>query len=213
VSRVVFVVSEHRAGLTPERVARYARARRRLADVAAADVEAIQYADVGLLDADAVVLSGSYDPWALHDAASLDRLGDVLLAYDGPVLGICAGMQLQVQFLGGTIAHAPDRTAPGFTPVEIVDPSDVLGGLSGRIEVYAEHTDEVTALPDGLRILARSDRCAVEAFAAADRPWWGTQFHPELWTAAQPAGRAILASFFRLAGIPLRDVARPADGA
>ncbi len=203
--RVAFVVSEHRDGLTPARVARFARARKRLAEVATAEVDAIHYADVERLDVDATVLSGSYDPWALHDARALDRLGEALLAYEGPVLGICAGMQIQVRAAGGTIGPARQPADPGFAAVEVVDADGVLAGLPRRIDVYEEHTDEVTVLPDSLRVIARSEGCAVEAIAAVDRPWWGTQFHPEKWTEAQPAGRAILASFFRLAGIPLRD--------
>jgi GMP synthase-like glutamine amidotransferase len=205
VRRVAFVVSEHRDGLTPARVARFARARKRLAEVAAAEVDAIHYADVDRLDADATVLSGSYDPWALHDARALARLGEALLAYDGPVLGICAGMQILVRAAGGTIRQARQPAEPGFAAVEVVDADGVLAGLPRRIDVYEEHTDEVTVLPDSLRIIARSEGCAVEAIAAVDRPWWGTQFHPEKWTKAQPAGRAILASYFTLAGIPLRD--------
>ena len=202
--RVAFIVSEHRGGLTPPRVARFNRARKRLAELAAAEVDAIQYEDVDRLDADALVLSGSYDPWALHDAGALSRLGEALVAYDRPVLGICAGMQLQVRFAGGTIGKASEPGA-GFTAVEVVASDGVLAGLPPRIDVYEEHTDEVTMLPENLRLLARSKRCAVEAIAAVDRPWWGTQFHPEQWTDARPAGREILASFLRLAGIPLRD--------
>jgi hypothetical protein len=52
VKRVAFVVSEHRDGLTPARVARFARARKRLAEVATAEVDAIHYADVERLDVD-----------------------------------------------------------------------------------------------------------------------------------------------------------------
>ena len=206
--RVAFVVTEHRDGLTPSRLAHYARARKRLAEMADAEVDAIHYEDVEGFDADAAVLSGSYDPWAAHDPEALGRLREALLAFDGPVLGICAGMQLQVQFAGGAIGTAQQPAEPGFATVEVVDTDGLLAGLPGRIDVYEEHTDEVTMVPDSLRVLARSEGCAVEAIAAIDRRWWGTQFHPEKWTDAQPAGRQILASFFRLAGIPLRDASR-----
>ena len=34
-------------------------------------------------------------------------------------------------------------------------------------------------LPEPFRVIASTDDCAVQAFAYADRPVWGTQFHPE----------------------------------
>lgn len=202
--RVVLVVTERRAGLTPARVERYERVRSRLAEVADAAVETIHHADAARLEAEAVVLSGSYDPWHLHDPVTLARLGEKLLAYEGPVLGICAGMQLQARFLGGTVGPAARPDGPGFTLVEAVEGDGPLAGLAPRFAVYEEHSDEVTALPETLRVLARSAHCAVEAIAAAERPWWGTQFHPEEWTDAHPAGREVLAGFFALAGIPVR---------
>ena len=48
-------------------------------------------------------------------------------------------------------------------------------------------------------MLASSDACAVEALAVEDRPWWGTQFHPEEWDDEHPAGRAIIERFVELA--------------
>ena len=48
-----------------------------------------------------------------------------LRAFDGPVLGICAGMQNLVRALGGTIG--PSATpAHGFAPVEVVDSNGLL---------------------------------------------------------------------------------------
>ena len=204
-SRIAFVVSERKEGLNPARVARYARARERLSDIVAAQIDVIHYADVDRLDADAAVLSGSYDPWALHDPGALARFGKAVMAYEGPTFGICAGMQLQVRIAGGTVGPTSEPTGPGFATVEVVDDTCLLGALPRQIEVYKDHSDEVTMLPAGLHVLARSDRCAVEAVAADDRPWWGTQFHPEEWTDARPAGRTILARFFRMAAIPVRD--------
>ena len=211
--RVAFVVSEHRDGLTPARVARFARARKRLAEVATAEVDAIHYADVERLDVDATVLSGSYDPWALHDARALDRLGEALLAYEGPVLGICAGMQIQVRAAGGTIGPARQPADPGFAAVEVVDADGVLAGLPRRIDVYEEHTDEVTVLPDGLRCHREKPRVRGRGDRRRRPSVVGTQFHPEKWTEAQPAGRAILASFSPVGRDPAARPVEPLNGA
>ena len=202
--RLAFVLSEHRGGLLPERLDRYRNAAGRLAELAAAEVVTSHYTEADALDADAVVLSGSYDPWDAHDPHELDRFRAVLRACERPAFGICAGMQLLATATGGEVAPAAIATERGFADVDVLDGSDLLAGLQPRISVLEHHTDEITALPDGFRVLARSETCAVEALAAEDRLWWGTQFHPEEWTAEHPAGRAILENFLRLAGIGVR---------
>jgi GMP synthase (glutamine-hydrolysing) len=202
--RIAFVISEHAGGLLPERMDHYRRAERRLSQLARADVTPAHYSELDAVDADATVLSGSFDPWSAHDASALDRLSEALRAHDGPVLGICAGMQLLVRAAGGTVATAEEPTGAGFAAVDVLDESDLLIGLEPRIEVYEHHTDEVTSLPAGFRVLASSEACRVEAVAAGDRPWWGTQFHPEEWSAEHPAGRTVVENFLRLAAIPLR---------
>jgi GMP synthase-like glutamine amidotransferase len=39
----------------------------------------------------------------------------------------------------------------------------------------------------------------VQAVAVPARRWWGTQFHPEEFSAEHPAGERILLTFFELA--------------
>jgi len=200
---VLLVITEYAGGLTDERLGRYEEVRARVASLARATVELAQYSTLHELGADAVILSGSYEPWASHDPAELDRFLAVLSFYPGPVLGICAGMQLQARAAGGVIGAArhPSR---GFGAVHVRDDSDLLAGLGPRFEVLMHHDDEVTVLPPRFRVLASSRTCAVEAIAADDRPWWGTQFHPESWDDDHPAGRAVLLRFLALGGIPAR---------
>jgi GMP synthase-like glutamine amidotransferase len=197
--RIAFVISERADGLTPERLRHFERARERLADVSGADVESVQYAELDGVDTDVLVLSGSYDPWAAHDPDALARLDEALRARSGPLLGICAGMQTLVRAAGGEIGAAPQPVEPGFGAVDVLDDSDLLRGVDPRPVVFQMHGDEARKLPESLRVLASSPACAVEAVAARDRPWWGTQFHPELWSDEHPAGRRILENFFRLA--------------
>lgn len=197
---VLFVVTERAGGLTHERRARYEATRARIAAVVGADVESRHYDAVQAPTADAIVLSGSTDPWAMHDRRSLGRFYEELRRYRGPVLGICAGMQMLVRAQGGVVSAA-ERPVRGFDAIDVVDDSDLLAGLPSRVHVFQSHEDEVTVLPAGFRILASSDACAVEAIAAKDRPWWGTQFHPEAWDDDHPAGRAIVERFAALAGI------------
>lgn len=197
---VTLVITEHAGALPPERLAHYETVRDRLESVAGVPVTTMQYEQVESLEgADAVVLSGSFAPWAEHAPAALDRLGGAVLAYGGPVLGICAGMQLQARFAGGTTRHSPGGGANGFSVVEIVEAEGLLEGLPPRIAVYEHHGDEIAELPDDFRVLARSPACAVEAIEHRERRWWGTQFHPEAFDDDHPAGERILRNFFQLA--------------
>lgn len=198
--RVTLVVTEHSGALAPETLAHYEEVRERLERAADAPVATVQYEQLRSLDAaDAVVLSGSFAPWAAHDAAALDRLADAVRGYEGPVLGICAGMQLQARFAGGTVGHSPAGLETGFAAVDVVEGDGLFRDLPARIDVYQHHGDEIEELPASFRVLARSETCAIEAIAHETRPWWGTQFHPEAFDDAHPAGGRILRNFFELA--------------
>lgn len=195
------VLTELRSELTEARARNYERLASRLREVSGLAVEAVHYeeADAARLSgATAVVLSGSSAPWAAHDAAALDRLGETVRAAGRSVLGICAGLQLQARFAGGSIGHAaqPER---GFLAVEVHERDDLFRGLPAEVVVFQDHGDEVTQVPPGFRVLASSAACAVQAIADPARRWWGTQFHPEEFKPEHPAGERILRTFFELA--------------
>ena len=196
------VLIEHPAAMTPALAREYERLRGLLSRLAGAPVRATPYTELDDLGgAHAMVLSGSYAPWAAHERRALARLGDVVRAYDGPVLGICAGMQLQVAFAGGAVAHR-ERPRVGFARIELLDDRDLLRDVGPAPTAYEHHTDQVVELPDEVRVLARSEDCPVEAIAAPARRWWGTQFHPERFTPEHPAGEAVLRAFLALSVAP-----------
>jgi GMP synthase (glutamine-hydrolysing) len=197
--RIAFVITEHEDGLTSERTMRYEAIRARIAALTSATVETERYWALAQVTADALILSGSADPWAMHGPTALERFYDVLRSYPGPVLGICAGMQMLVR-AGGGVVGTSERVTRGFESVEVLDDSDLFAGSARALDVFESHEDEVTTLPPGFRVLATSHSCRIEAVAVDDRPWWGTQFHPEAWDAEHPAGRAILVRFLELAG-------------
>ena len=200
---VTLVVTEHASYLDAVRRDGYARVHERLAQASGGEVRTVHYADVReFADARAVVISGSSAPWAAHAPNAFDPLRDAVDAYDGPVLGICAGMQLLTTFAGGTVAPMAARgreAERGFLPLEVLDGRDLLRGLPPRATVFQDHVEEITALPDGFRVLARTPACEVQAIAAPARRWWGTQFHPERWDAERPDGQRVLRNFFALA--------------
>ena len=193
---VGFVITEHPGHLDDTVRAAYARAARVLAERAGGTCVTSHYLDP-LPDASALVLSGSWAPWAVHDQAALDDLGARVIADGRPVLGICAGMQLLVRFAGGSHGHMEDtRGEHGFVVVERVSDNPAVAGLPRRLRVFSEHGDEVKELPDELELVASNAASPVQAFISTRRPWWGTQFHPERYEPDAPDGKSILEAFF-----------------
>lgn len=196
-----FVITEHPPAITRGREQDYERIRGRLERISRMQVRSWRYTDPGkFYGASAVVLSGSFAPWAAHDPTALSGLGEDLRGFEGPVLGICAGMQLLTMFAGGAIGPRA-RAEVGFGPVAIVETDGLLAGLAPTVTVYKHHADDVVTVPDEFMVLARSEHCAVEAFSACGRRWWGTQFHPERFDAKHPDGATVLRNFFALAGL------------
>jgi GMP synthase-like glutamine amidotransferase len=198
---VEVVFTERRSTLTEARARNYTRLRERLAAASGQVIDAMHYEDVDaerLARASSIVLSGSTTVWPERDPAELERLGEAVRAASSPVLGICAGMQLQALFAGGSIelGRAGEH---GFLPIRVHDRSDLLRDFPAEAVVFQDHTYEITALPKGFRVLASSSVCAIQAIADPARRWWGTQFHPEEFSAEHPAGEQVLRTFFALA--------------
>lgn len=202
---VEFVITEHPPAITPTRQRHYEELRQRLEGLSGVAVRSRGYddpADFGT--AAAVILSGSFESWSVHSRTALTGLAERLERYRGPVFGICAGMQLQVMFAGGTLRPRA-RPDVGFGPVEILRADPLLDGLGPAPVVYKHHAEDVTTVPDGFGVVARSQGCAVEAIAAPRHRWWGTQFHPECFNEEHPDGASVLSNFFSLAGLDPRE--------
>jgi GMP synthase (glutamine-hydrolysing) len=124
-------------------------------------------------EADGVVLSGG---------PSMERVGRSreYLDLEIPVFGICLGMQLIADELGGQVGGG-DYGGYADVDVDIVDEHDPLvGSLAPQVRVWASHADEVKEVPDGFAQTATSDVCAVEAMSDTDRDLYGVQWHPEV---------------------------------
>ncbi len=97
-----------------------------------------------------------------------------------PVLGICYGMQLMTDLLGGRVAPASHREF-GHATVHVTSPSArLLGDLPHDLRVWASHGDYVEAAPPGFTVVATSANAPVAAMEAPDRRLYGLLFHPEV---------------------------------
>ncbi|WP_332898201.1 MULTISPECIES: GMP synthase subunit A [unclassified Haladaptatus] len=125
------------------------------------------------IDADGIVLSGG---------PSMDDIGrcEEYLELDIPVLGICLGMQILAEKLGGRVGGGEYGGYADVT-VEVLDEDDpLIGSLAPETRVWASHADEVKELPDGFTHTGTSDVCGIEAMSDTDRDLYGVQWHPEV---------------------------------
>jgi len=121
-----------------------------------------------------------------------------LLTLNVPVLGICYGMQLMTQQLGGAVEPAGAREY-GDAVVEIVAPSVLFEGLPERQRVWMSHGDKVKVLPPALRVIATTPGAPEAAVEDPVRRLFGIQFHPEV--AHTEHGLGILRNFlFKICG-------------
>jgi GMP synthase (glutamine-hydrolysing) len=123
-----------------------------------------------------IVLSGGPDSVCRPGSPSLP-----LDFFDSglPVLGICYGLQLISQNLGGQVVPGGDRREFGKAMVEVLEPDTLFIGLPAQFQGWMSHGDRVERIPQGFRILAQSGNI-IAAAADESRKIWGLQFHPEV---------------------------------
>ena len=77
-----------------------------------------------------------------------------------PVLGVCYGMQLMVQQLGGEVVAATGKAEYGKAPLEVDDPTDLLTNVDSGSTMWMSHGDSVKVLPEGFVRLAHTANTA-----------------------------------------------------
>jgi GMP synthase (glutamine-hydrolysing) len=115
-----------------------------------------------------------------------------------PILGICYGMQVITEMLGGKVKHTKERE---FGKVELFIDSnrDLFSHVPGNFTCWASHGDHVTKLPPGFSVAAHTLNAPQAAIANVKRKIFGVQFHPEVTHTER--GTQILANFmFKICG-------------
>jgi GMP synthase (glutamine-hydrolysing) len=126
-----------------------------------------------------IILSGGpasvYEKNAPHCDPALLRMGI-------PILGICYGMQLIGQLLGGKVTHSEKRE---YGKAKVILQQDGklfkhIGGKGHTLEVWMSHGDQIRILPSGFHAIARSRNTPFVAIEDSRRKIYGLQFHPEV---------------------------------
>lgn len=117
------------------------------------------------------------------------------------VLGICYGMQLIVQNLGGEVTVG-EKQEYGRMEIEVGKACGLFGNkrVGDKQVCWMSHGDEAVKLPDGFEVVARSKQGSVAAVANERRRFYGLQYHPEV--THTPEGMETLKRFlFSVCGV------------
>ena len=140
-----------------------------------------------------IILSGG--PSSVYDSGA-PRCDPGIFQLGIPVLGICYGMQLACDALGGHVGRAQSREY-GRATCEVLEADGLFAGVPAHTEVWMSHGDQVDEVSGDFRPLARTGTCPLAAVRHNTLPVYGLQFHPEV--THTPAGGTILKNFLTAA--------------
>lgn len=113
--------------------------------------------------------------------AQLGALVDEAIANDFPVLGICYGVGLVTQRLGGLVdrryGESPGAVEVRLTQASAYDPLFI--GVPQKFSAFTGHKEACAVLPPEAVLLATGENCPVQAYRVG-RNVYVTQFHAEL---------------------------------
>ncbi len=118
-----------------------------------------------------------------------------------PILGICYGLQLLVQNLGGKVNFSKTKREYGPATLQIKKKIGLLGSdaISEQSQVWMSHGDEISMLPQGFETLGITEVCQYAVVGDFKRKFYGLQFHPEVSNTIE--GEKILAAFIDICHI------------
>ena len=126
-----------------------------------------------------IILSGG--PKSVSEAGA-PRCDPAVFDLDVPVLGICYGMQLMTDVLGGTVGRSGHREF-GHALVSVkgngAQPR-LFADIPAELRVWASHGDDVAAVPPGFTVAATSTTAPIVAMEAPERELYALLFHPEV---------------------------------
>ena len=123
------------------------------------------YDDEGIIG---VILSGS--PYSVYapDALKVD-LSDIRGRY--PILGICYGAQFMAQHYGGSVKASGSREYGRARLQDYEQDNPLFRGFHEGSQVWMSHGDTITALPDGFRVIASTEKVRYAAYQAIVELW------------------------------------------
>jgi len=135
-----------------------------------------------------IILTGGPDSVYLPEAPKIDTQ---IFELGIPILGICYGMHLMCQSLGGVVSQGI-KGEYGVTAVAPTGTKSLLFDGKSKFDALMSHRDAVKKIPNGFVETAKTENCTA-AFENESKGLYGVQFHPE--TKHTKGGDIILANF------------------
>jgi GMP synthase (glutamine-hydrolysing) len=136
-----------------------------------------------------VILSGG--PSSVYETGA-PQVDPEIFKLGIPVLGICYGLHLACNALGGKVDRAAKREF-GRASVQITSHANLFEGVPDLMEVWMSHGDQVSEGSAGFVTIAETRTCPVAAVRHESLPVYGLQFHPEV--THTPLGAKVLGNF------------------
>src|SRR5262245_37689346 len=167
-------------------IARRVREQQVYCEIVRHDISAERIREIGPRG---IILSGG--PSSVYESGA-PKCDPAIFRLGIPVLGICYGMQLACQTLGGKVENVPAREF-GRARCHVTLPADLLDGVPEHFDVWMSHGDQVSRVSDDFVPLAQTATCPIAAVKHNSLPVFGVQFHPEV--THTPSGSHILHNF------------------
>ncbi|HOJ92107.1 MAG TPA: glutamine-hydrolyzing GMP synthase [Dictyoglomaceae bacterium] len=148
----------------------------------------VKIKDLKEKDLEGIVLSGG--PNSVYETKF--PLDPEIFSGEVPVLGVCFGFHLMIQFLGGKVVKG-EKGEFGLTKIHIVKDSPLFNSLSKEEKVWMSHYDIVKSLPEKFEPLAYSENNYIAAAQFLEKSFYAVQFHPEVTHTEK--GKLILENF------------------
>jgi GMP synthase (glutamine-hydrolysing) len=155
--------------------------------------------EIAAMNPKGIILSGGpasvVDKKSPYPDAGIFKLGI-------PILGICYGMQVICELLGGKVKHTREREY-GKVELFVDDNTSLFSHLPGNFTCWASHGDYVTKMPQGFHTIGHTTNTPIAAIANPKRKIFAVQFHPEVTHTEK--GNQILSNFlFKACGASSR---------
>jgi GMP synthase (glutamine-hydrolysing) len=132
---------------------------------------------------DRIIVSGSKtsalsdEPW-IHDLFNFIRRS---IEMKKPYLGVCYGHQALIRAISSDKSYVrkAEQAEFGWSRIQVLDSTSLLQNLPSSFYSFSAHFEEVSRLPPGMKHLASSEACFIQACQLENYPVFGIQFHPE----------------------------------
>ncbi|PIQ78566.1 glutamine-hydrolyzing GMP synthase [Candidatus Peregrinibacteria bacterium CG11_big_fil_rev_8_21_14_0_20_46_8] len=123
-----------------------------------------------------VILSGGPNSVYQRGAPQMSKR---LFALGIPVLGICYGHHLMMKLLGGKVRSAEIKEY-GLAKLTVQRRGGLFENVKKTSQAWMSHGDEVSALPKGFDVFAKTEDCPFAATGDTKRNLYSIQFHAEV---------------------------------